>query len=397
MKGGQAAGLILGAGLAGAAVAYHLARLRVGRVVALESRTPAAGATGRAAGIVSEMLWDRWDVEVVRASKEEYAALATKVDPAAYRVNGFVRWTRDERIAEALTAGLARWRAWGVDVRPLERDGLARAVPGIRADDVRAAVLAPRDSVVAPSGLAEAYVREGRALGVDWTFGAATEGLRAVPEGWQWSDRTSTVTAPVAVVAAGAWSKRLLASIGHPLPLTPYRTQAAVLRPAEPVPEHHPSVHDLDTDVYARPEEQGRLLAGDGTERVEADPERFHGGGDAAFVAHLAESFATRLPAWAGADLVRAWAGVCVATPDRRPLIGPVPNAPGLYVITGFNGFGVMRAGGAARRLAEAIASGVAGPSPGLATVDPGRFPGPVNPFPPKPGFTLEAGNDPRY
>ncbi len=97
--------------------------------------------------------------------------------------------------------------------------------------------------------------------------------------------------------------------------------------------------------------------------------------------------------------MVSSWAGVCTATPDRRPLIGPVPGAEALYCLTGFNGFGVMRAGGAARRLADLLSEGeeAGGPRAALQPVWPGRFPDPRAPFAPKPGFTLEAGDDPRF
>jgi len=392
----RADALVIGAGVAGAAVAYHLARRGLGRVVAFEARTPAAGATGRAAGIVSEQLWDRWDVEVVRESKAEYAALASRAAPGIYRTNGFLRWTTDEEVAEALRARVAELRAWNADVRLIEPNELVRLLPAVRVDDLVAIAYAPTDAVVAPSSLAEAYVAEGRRLGVDWKLVAPVGRISRQGAAWSWSTRGTTYTAPVAVVAAGAWSKQLLTASGFPLPLAPYRTQAAVLTLPERLPESAPSFDDLDTDVYARPEENGRLLAGDGTERVEADPETFVPTGDPEFVAHLAESFQERLPTWADARLVRAWAGVCVATPDRRALVGPVPGAPGLYTITGFNGFGVMRAGGAAARLVEAIVGGGAAGA-GLASVNPERFAGRLPSFTPHDGFTLQAGDDPAF
>jgi len=140
-------------------------------------------------------------------------------------------------------------------------------------------------------------------------------------------------------------------------------------------------------------------MAGDGTERVEADPETFPPGGDESFVAHLAESFATRFPGWADSSLVRAWAGVCTSTLDRRPLVGPVPGADGLFVVTGFNGFGVMRAAGVAHRLARLLASGDGTDSAlePLAPVLPGRFSSAPSTFLPRPGFTLEDGSEPRF
>jgi glycine/D-amino acid oxidase-like deaminating enzyme len=158
------------------------------------------------------------------------------------------------------------------------------------------------------------------------------------------------------------------------------------------------SVHDLDTDVYARPEANGRILAGDGTEHVEADPERFVQGADGDFLAHLAESLGLWFPDWESSSVVGSWAGVCTATPDRRPFIGPLRADHQLYVMTGFNGFGVMRSGGAARRLAEFITD-PASPTArtALEPVLPERFHGRADPFPPRPGFTLEGGDVPRF
>ncbi|MEM0129816.1 MAG: FAD-binding oxidoreductase, partial [Thermoplasmata archaeon] len=154
----------------------------------------------------------------------------------------------------------------------------------------------------------------------------------------------------------------------------------------------------VDTDVYFRPEGPGRILAGDGTEHVEADPDRFIPSGDDAFVGHLAETFRRRLPGWADCALVRAWAGVCTSTPDRRPLVGPVDPALGLYALVGFNGFGVMRAGGVAGWLADRILEGPDSPAAArLAPVDPARFPPGTPSRPPRPGFTLEGGDAPRF
>jgi len=391
--------LILGAGIAGCALAFHLARRSVGPVVVYDPQTPGAGATGRAAGIVTEQLWDPWDVEVVRESKEEYAELAERYDPSAYAVNGFVRWTRNREALPVLASAVERLRSWSVPAASLDLASLAEKVPWGRFEGVLGAIWSPNDSVVTPSRMGELYAERARELGVDFILGTAASRFASEGDRWELTVAGQTTRARQAVVAAGAWSKKLFASIGHPLPLAPYRTQAAVLRPSKEDRRLFPSVHDIDLDVYVRPEENGRILAGDGTSLVEVDPDRYPTGGDEKFVAHLAESFATRWPGWADAELVRAWAGVCIATPDRHPLIGPVPGAPGLFALVGFNGFGVMRAGGAAARLAGALAAGEGSPHEldKLRPVLPERFVGPPAPFPIRPGFTLEAGADPRF
>jgi sarcosine oxidase, subunit beta len=391
--------LVLGAGIAGCALAYHLVEKNVGPVVVYDPRTPGAGATGRAAGIVTEQLWDRWDVEVARASKREYAELARRSDPSAFTENGFARWTSDIEVAAALEAAAERLRSWGVHVESIGPEELADRVPSGRFDDVRGAIWSPQDAVVTPSAIGEIYAESVRSRGVEFWMGTPLESFRREGGAWTAVAGGRSVKARRAVVAAGAWSKELLRRAGHPLPLAPYRTQAAVLRPTAPCDSETPSVHDIDLDVYVRPESNGRIMAGDGTELVEVDPETFRPGGDESFVTHLAESFASRLPGWADAEMVRAWAGVCTSTPDRRPFVGPIPSAEGLYVITGFNGFGVMRAGGIAQRLATLLAAGEGSRSElaGLASVLPERFGGHLPSFRPRPGFTLEAGDDPRF
>jgi glycine/D-amino acid oxidase-like deaminating enzyme len=391
--------LILGAGIAGCALAFHLARRSVEPVVVFDPATPAAGATGRAAGIVSEQLWDPWDVAVVRESREEYAQLAERYDPSAFRVNGGALWTRNREAVPVLEASVERLRSWSVQVSALDTATLTEKVPWGKFDDVLAATWASEDAVVTPSRMAELYAERARELEVDFLLGAPYSRLAREGGRWELTVGGQTTRARRVVVAAGAWSKQVLASIGHPLPLAPYRTQAAVLRPPSPEDRLFPSVHDLDWDVYVRPEEMGRILAGDGTELVETDPDRYSTAGDEKFVTHLAETFGSRFPGWADAEMVRAWAGVCVATPDRHPFIGPVPGAEGLFTLTGFNGFGVMRAGGAAARLAHVLGVGDGSDREleKIRTVLPGRFPGPPKPFPVRPGYTLEAGENPRF
>jgi glycine/D-amino acid oxidase-like deaminating enzyme len=361
-----------------------------------DPRTPSAGATGRSAGVLTEQLWNRWDVEVARATRREYEELAHAYEPGAFRRNGFVRIATDPAAAGALEEAVARWRGWGVEVEELSGAELSRGIPEGDFEGVRRIVRTPHDAVVDPTAIAAIYADAARKAGARFDFGRPT--LSVGPRGdlWEVATPTGSVRGRRLVVAAGAWSKAILRALGHPLPLAPYRTQAALLLPGRPAPEGFPTVHDIDTDVYLRPENQGRILVGDGTEHVEADPEAFPLGGDLDFLSHIAESLATRFPGWMESEVLGSWAGVCVSTPDRRPVVGAVPGAPGLFVLSGFNGFGIMRAGDTARRLADLVVDGPAAAEP-LAPVRPDRFSDPSMHFIPRPGFTVEAGENPRY
>ncbi|HKS60041.1 MAG TPA: FAD-dependent oxidoreductase [Thermoplasmata archaeon] len=392
--------LILGAGIAGCALAHHVAERRLGSVRVYDPRTPAAGASGRAAGVVTEQLWDHWDVEVTRESHHEYSTLCRRWEPTAYRQNGFLRWTRDAEAAQVMAEAKERLRSWGVEVEEPSIADLERLVPEGRFNDVTSALYSRHDACVTPSALTALYAESARRAGVVFDFGQPMRSIRREGALWKVEAAGMEHRARRVVLAAGAWSKKLLEEVGHPAPLCPYRTQAALLRPPKAPAELFPTVHDVDLDVYVRPEDRGRILGGDGTEHVEADPERFATGGDPGFLAHLAASLADRLPGWADCEVVSSWAGVCTSTPDRHPLVGPVPGATGLYIMTGFNGFGVMRAGGTARRLADLLADGEdsGAARDALRPVWPGRFTNSTpTSFAPKPGFTLEGGDDPRF
>jgi sarcosine oxidase, subunit beta len=385
--------VIVGAGIAGAALAHELSRRSLGRVVVFDPRPAASGATGRAAGILTEQLWDPWDIDVVRSTKELYGSLSARRDPTAYTVNGFVRWASEPAPAEALDAAARLWRGWGVKVEPLDAAALAERIPGGWFADVRRAYWTPADAVVAPSTMTQLLLDEARGSGAEIRLGAPFKSMRRAAGVWEIETAERTIRARHAIVAAGAWTKALLKRIGHPQPIAPYRTQAAVLR-SSPRTDLGPSVHDIDLDVYARPEGPGRLLVGDGTELAEVDPETAPTGAEPEFLSEVGAALERRLPLWVDAELLRAWSGVCTATPDRRPLAGPVPGAESLFITTGFNGFGVMRAGGIAQRLAEALSSNDLS---GIDPVLPGRFEGHHARFAIRPGFTLEAGPNPRY
>ncbi|MCI4317407.1 MAG: FAD-binding oxidoreductase, partial [Thermoplasmata archaeon] len=205
--------LVLGAGISGCSLAYHLTRRSVGPIVVYDPRTPAAGATGRAAGVVTEQLWDRWDVEVTRESHREYAELCRRYEPEAYLPNGFVRWTANPAAVPVLDEARERLRSWGVEVEEASAVDLARWIPEGNFDDVVGAVFGPHDACVTPSSFATIYAEGARRQGAVFDFGRPMASLRRDGDLWHLDLGAETVTARKMVVAAGAWSKRILAGL----------------------------------------------------------------------------------------------------------------------------------------------------------------------------------------
>jgi glycine/D-amino acid oxidase-like deaminating enzyme len=386
--------LILGAGIAGCALAFHLGRRGLAPVVVDPGRGPRA-ATPRSAGILAAPAWDPWDVRVTQESITECAELsALAPSTVGFERAGYLRIARSPESVAALGRAVARWEGWGI---PVERPGpaeLHELIPAGEFEDVAAACLTPSDAVVDPGALAALYAGRAQQMGARFRAGR----LRGLPvregDGWHLSLSDGRVAADRLVVCAGAWSERILRALGTQLPLVAYRAQIAQLRVPPFQAGRFPTVHDLDFEAYVRSEGPSRILAGDGSETDPSDPDSFELSADPDFLSQLHEFLEARFPGWEEAMVEASWAGQCVATPDRRPVVGPVPEVPGLFVLTGLNDFGIMRAGALARRLASVLV-GRDDPLEQLGPVLPDRWRGRFRPFVPWPGCTLEDGETP--
>jgi sarcosine oxidase subunit beta len=380
--------IVLGGGIFGAALAYHLARAEEGAVALVDRGPVGGGSTAASAGILVHAGWDPWDLALVHESAREYRELSARTGAGAYLENGGIRVARSaegarwlERIGE-----VARTGAPGI--RRLDPSELADRCPALDLSDATAALFVPEDAVFAPEALARAYAQEARRAGA--TVLEDVGGVDLRPDGDRWSVEAASLrwTASRVVLACGPWTGAILRGLGHPLPLAPFRSRTVHIRP-RPLAAPAPTLHDDDLKLYVRPAPRGRLLLGDGTERRTSAPDV---PSDAASETAFAERMRTALrplaPGWRSLAAERSGSGTCVSTPDRFPLVGRVPGAPGLYLASGFNGFGAMRAGALAHRLATALRSDEWAP---LAPADPARFREGTTDFDPLPELPLES------
>lgn len=378
--------IVVGAGIFGSAVTYHLAREGSQRVVAYEGG-PGLGATASSAGILTVVGWDPWDLAVVRESSLELERLTERTGLCDFRADGAVRVARTREGAAWLDRARGVLEGAHLPVRSLGPGELGGLLPDGAFADAVAGLYTPSDATFSTLGVTAAYRRLARALGAELRAGDAPATVSRAADGWRVATPTETLEAPRLVLACGAWTKRLLLELGLPLPVAPFRTQAMELRP-HPLARPFPTLHDLDLGIYARSASLGRVLAGNGTEPLEADPDQSDPAAHPEFVERIRSNLGELFPTSAPFAVERAWAGVCVASPDRYPLLGRIAAAKGLFVGTGFNGFGAMRAPALARRLAEGILHERWEP---LARADPGRFPASMPSFDPRPEFPLEA------
>ncbi|MFC4544209.1 NAD(P)/FAD-dependent oxidoreductase [Halosolutus amylolyticus] len=361
---------VVGGGAVGATAAYDLAR--EGTDVTLYDRGPiASGASGRAAGVCYDAFADPLDADIAGDAIERFRALSGD-DTFPFAECPYVWLARegDAERADAIREQVRQMQAQGIVALEAGPDDLAERFPAIETDDVEVAGIAGAAGYTDPAAytacLAAAANGAGAALETETPVTVRTDPPRVVRED------ESVHEVDAVLVTAGARSKSLLADAGYAIAMKPYRVQALVAEAdlAEPM------VFDATEDFYLRPHPDG-LLAGDGTERVEADPDAYDRDANPGFADALVDRVAGRLSDVA-IDVDRSWAGLCTATPDRDPLVGELDD--GLYVATGFQGHGFMRA----PAIGERIASEILGED-GIDRFDPTRFDGDES-------FEIEAG-----
>lgn len=359
MQSGRA--VVVGGGALGASAALALVE-RGFEVTLHERRSLGAEATGKAAGILSTLCHSDAEYRLIAETRGLVGelislALATGCREAkgAWRSHPSIVVGAGDAL-RTLDAMQDRVERFTEECERLDHRQAARAFPGVAFAPGEQVLVAQEDGVLEAGDLMAAL----RAR-------LESEGVRIV-EG---QDAPAPVRDAIHVVAGGAWTKGYLARLGVRLPVQMYRTQLASL--AFPGGGDLPIVHDLTRHFYTRPESADSILAGNGTQLRPFDPDNYDEKADPTFIESIAERVVARFEDGGEARLRTGWAGLCVATPDRRPLCGPVPGHDGLFVVTGDNGFGLMRSLALGQRLAESV-TGRADPA-----LDPGRFDGGVS------------------
>jgi glycine/D-amino acid oxidase-like deaminating enzyme len=345
--------VIVGAGVIGAATAFHLSQLGAGDALVLDRATVGSGMSCRSSALVRMHYTFGPEVELAVRSDAMFEAWPDLVGrPGCVRRTGFVRIVSagEER---ALRANVAMQRALGARAEVIDAAGLKEVAPGLRADDVACAAWEPNGgygdgAVVAGDLLAAARERGVRYRPHATVASLLTAGGRVIGVELA-GDR---VYAGTVVLAAGVWCPPLLRTAGVVLPIETELHRVAVL--AHGAGQGAPvACIDSVTQTYFRPEAGGAMtLVGGFTGQRGADPDApaAAAGED---LAPLVQAASHRVPALEDAGIVRGVTGVYDMTPDARPLLGRLPGLDGLIVAAGFSGMGF--------KIAPAIGEGIAG------------------------------------
>ena len=383
--------VVIGGGIFGCSIAWHYARLGVGRVTLLERDTLAFAATSRAAALLTRARAKPALMPLIAQTYDDIARLESEIGESLnlHRV-GSLHVAASAARQQELRELVAVADAAGLQVEWLTADEAVRRAPWLNPEPIAAAAFMPEDGFVDPYRLAMAYARAAKFCGAVLHQGVAATGFRL--RGDQITGVTTAqgvVHAACVVDAAGAWANLLAAQLGFGLPMAPVRSQYWITAPDPLFPPDHPIVVLPDARAYSRPELGGLLFGLREKQSVSFDPRRlpdessgFALGDEGGWSALVEGAPALRrfLPALDRLGIAHHIAGLSTYSPDGLFALGPAPEMSGFLAATGCSGAGIAAAGGVGAGIA-ALATGQIPPFD-LAPFRPDRF-GSVDPFDP--------------
>jgi sarcosine oxidase subunit beta len=356
--------VVIGGGCTGASTAFWLASHYRQQVVLLERRTVAGGPTGRSSGIVRMHYSYEPLIRLALRGREIFVHFDEIVGGNPdFRSTGFVIVVPPGQEA-TLAANVALQQRLGVDTALLDAVALRDIDPRIRTDDVGAGAYEPGSGYADGHATTVAFAAAARRSGAD--VRELTPAARILIEG----SRVTGVETPTGrmptgsvLVAAGPWTRELLAPLGVEVPIRATRHQVVTMEvPQGTAPLRHVFA-DLGLGIYTRPDVGGQFLAGSveegPDEEVHADS--FNEGMDFAFAEQISRRLAHRIPVFADVGVKGGYASLYDVTPDWQPILGAVPGIEGLYIAAGFSGHGFKLSPALGEALAGLMATGHSG------------------------------------
>ena len=357
--GGTADVIVIGAGVHGTSVAFHLAQKGV-RVLVLERGAIADGATGRSSGFVRMHYDYEGDARLAWSSFPYFRDWAERVGAGdcGFVRTGFLQLV-PPALTDALRANVAMHQGIGIASRVIDPAEVAALLPGIVTADVQAAAYEPESGYADPSGTAAGFMAAARRDGAELMQHCQTEAV-LVAGGRVTGVRTSqgNFSAPVVVDAAGAWAGQLASTVGLTVPVEAWRHDTAYFGLPSDRPSAFPIVIDEAGEVYFRPEGHELMLVGlESGNVIGGSPDRPMAPLSAATTEALVQAVCRRVPWMAGGTFRTAHGGQDGITPDQHAIIGQA-GPDGFYLDCGFSGTGFKTAPAVGAALAELIHDG---------------------------------------
>jgi glycine cleavage system aminomethyltransferase T/glycine/D-amino acid oxidase-like deaminating enzyme len=358
--------VVIGGGVAGSSVAYHLTKLGVTEVVVLERTRLTGGTTWHAAGLVAQVRGTHALTELSRLNAGLYESLPaeTGVETGLRRV-GALTVARTHGRLEELRAGISMAKDFGIEAHELSSEEVTTHWPAAETKDLVGATIFPNDATVNPGDAALSMAKGAKDRGATFVFGVTVTGF--LKDGGRITSVVTdrgTIGCDVAVLTSGLWTSELARLAGASVSLYPAEHVWVMTDETSVADEKLPVLRDLDGYLYVR-HYRGRLVVGafepKGKPKVPGDVSTggfVEFGDDWEHFAPVLANARERLPVLNDLGFSHYLRAPESFTPDANFHLGEFPEAPGLWIAAGFNSQGIIYSPGAGKALAEWIVEG---------------------------------------
>ena len=347
--------LIIGAGIVGCSLAYHLALQGASRVAVVDKDLICSGSTGRSAGGIRQQFATALNIQSVLESIRMFDRMPEElgVDPGFRRVGYlFLASTLEE--LTLFRQNVALQQRHGVPVQMVGPDDIRRLVPFVQLDGILGGSYCPTDGYAAPYEVTMGYAAAARRRGVTISRAAGRDRGPAAGDrviGVETPD--GPMHAPVVVNAAGAFAGQIGEMADVDVPVRPFRRQLFTTLPVPAFAAEPPLTIDYHRNWYFRGELGGCLFSGPKDEES-----TFNTNVDWEHLAESVEQAVVRLPLLAEAEIHRGWAGLYEISPDNNAILGRCRSFEGFYVAGGHSGHGFQHGPIVGKLMAELILTG---------------------------------------
>lgn len=350
--------IIIGGGVHGASLAFHLAEKGLKPVV-LERKTLAMGATGRSSGLV------RMHYDLEQESRLAWLSFQYFYDwkrrvggECGFTRTGFMQFVAPEH-TDLLKANVAMHQKIGIPSLVIGPDDVRRLAPHFKVDDIQAAAYEPESGYADPYAATASFIDAARKMGATLVQDCAVTGIEVMGGKVQGVETSQgKYTAPIVVNCAGPWAGQIGQMAGVEIPLTTWQHDTMMVRRPTDLGPSHPTVIDDGLNMYFRPETGGLTLVGlEDNSILGEDPDTSTEYARPGFVDQAIDRLCQRMPEMERASLQSAHGGYDGLTPDQRPILGAA-GPEGFYLECGMSGTGFKISPAVGACMAELIADG---------------------------------------
>jgi len=347
--------VIIGGGVVGVSIAYHLALRKAGKIILLEKGQLGEGSTSRCVGGIRTQFSTEINIQFSLESLKRFEKFEDEfgVNPEFKRI-GYLFLATTETEIRVFKENVKLQKKFGIPVEFLNVDEIERRWPYLRIDDILGGTFCSWDGYAGPSEVLAGFVNGAKRLGVKIYEGKEATGV-SLEDGKVSGVETKgeEISTPIVVNAGGPFASSIGEMIGTKIPVKPLRRQVFVTAPYHLTDQPIPLTIDFHRGWYFRPEVDGFLLSGP----LDLEPS-FNTNIDYEAMAEASENAIYRVPALEKARIARGWAGLYEISPDNHAILGKVPEVEGFILANGFSGHGFQHSPAVGKVIAELIVEG---------------------------------------